>query len=142
MSRCTSRARQTRDCRAANLDAWSARTGAGTVDGRQGDRIQYEAPDYLFAMNRATNCFTRVRLRNEGGGSIGIFHHLLLLCTEIDWHDHRIGTQNDVIRQDELRAVLQVQQNPIAFLDTAYLLPEASDQQRLRVEDAEADRGI
>ena len=49
-------------------------------------------------------------------------------------HHHRIGAQDRVIRDDELRAVLQVQEHAVALRDTAALLQEPGERIRLALE--------
>ncbi len=67
----------------------------------------------------------------------------------IDGHHHRIGAQDRVVADDELRAVLHVQQDPVALGHAGLALQPAGQRGRLRLELAEgnglaevADRGL
>ena len=64
-------------------------------------------------------------LRDDDRARIAVSDIMLQLIREqhrVDRHDHRISAQNGVKRDDELRAVLHVEQDPLAALHAAHRL--------------------
>ena len=59
----------------------------------------------------------------------------------IDRHHHGVGAQDGVVGQHELRAVLHVEQHPVAFFDTLLFQP-AGDAFGINLEFGEADLGV
>jgi len=69
---------------------------------------------------------------DRGGAGIGnVVLELLGPVHRVDRHHHRIGAQDAVVRSDELRAVLHVQQHALTLLHARHLLQPAGHGQRV-----------
>jgi hypothetical protein len=81
-------------------------------------------------------------LRSEGDFGAAVLHVVPKLLREvhrIDRHDDRIRAQDAVVGQHELRAVLHVEQHPVASPHATGLLQIAGDALRLLLESRIAD---
>ena len=64
-------------------------------------------------------------LRRNNGARTGVAHvvaQFLAQVHRVDGHHHRIGAQDGIEADDELRAVLHVEQHAVALAHTAHLL--------------------
>ena len=69
-------------------------------------------------------------LRHEGSRRAAVLHVMAQFLRTVHWvhrHHHRVRPQDAVERHDPLRAVLHVQQHPVARLDPAIVLQESGD---------------
>ena len=79
----------------------------------------------------------------ERGGGVAVgdeMPQLLAQVHRVDRHHHGVGAQDGVIADHELRAVLHVQQNPVAFAHPAMALQEPGERVDLALELAETER--
>ena len=63
---------------------------------------------------------------------LDVMAQLLGAVHRIHRHHHRVGAQDGVVGDDELRAVLQVEEHAVALLHAAALLQETGERVRLR----------
>ncbi len=77
---------------------------------------------------------------HHAGAGIGdVVLELLGPVHRVDRHHHRVGAQDAVVRGDELRAVLHVEQHAVALADARHLLQPAGHGQRIVMQLAIAD---
>ena len=84
-------------------------------------------------------------LRREDGGGAGVAHVMAQFFGQvhrIDRHHHRVGAQDGVIGQHELRTVLHVEQHAVALAHAAFLLQVAGNLLDLELEIAVAERRV
>ena len=103
--------------------------------------------DHMLEFPRIEQRFdARVQLlrddRSRGSCVLGAAKKFLREVHWIERHDDRIGAQDAVIGDDELRAVLHVEQHAIALAHTAALLEIARDPLRFVVNLGKADRRV